>query len=209
MGNDDADVQVRSLDALRVFCVKLNLKGVAKMPDIEKLLGLINAEKYKTRELLNLYANTVKYKDVSEMDRERIIEAVELQIRKASTREANKLFPKLYLKPKEALEALFSKVDSEFDLSENTIKNGVKTGGPMISGKAPVNVYVSYKAVGGRGVVVGAYQWALDEPLKYRVFAYQGMNVEGNERQLSEYDEPTDDLVLAYCDILKEIVKKK
>lgn len=176
------------------------------MPDIDKLLCSITGQKYNTKELLNLYENTLKYKGVSELDRERIIEAVELQIRKTDTRAANRRFPKLSSRPREVLEELFIKINNEFDLTNNKVKNGVKTGGPMIAGKAPVNMYISYKAADGHGVVVGAYQWTVEHTLKYRVFSYKGMNTEGNEYNLSEFTEETDDMLQAYRKILANLL---
>ena len=176
------------------------------MPDIDKLLSSINDQKYSTKEMLNLYENTLTYKDVSELDRERVIEAIELQIRKMDTRAANKHFTKLSDRPKEVLEELSAKIGSEFDLTKNRVKNGVKIGGPMISGKAPVNIYVSYKNADGYGVVAGAYQWTVDADLKYRVFSYKGMNTEGNEFNLSEYLSETEDIYQAYRKLLRELL---
>lgn len=43
------------------------------------------------------------------------------------------------------LEALYKEIATEFDLSGNHLKNGVKTGGYMINGTRYVDVYISYK----------------------------------------------------------------
>ena len=178
------------------------------MPDIKKLILSIDSGKYCQRQLVALYNNTNKNEKVSESEKEEVISRIVIQLRKSYPRAAKKLLGPLDTRPKEVLEEIFLQANSNFDLSKNTVKNGVKAGGGMISGDIPVDWYLSYKDSNKNGVVAGAIQSTHEEPLIYRVFRYTGASRPENRFCEIEFVGEDSEFGATYMRLLDEVVNK-
>ena len=176
------------------------------MPDIPKLVQSIESGKYDDKQLVNLYRNTEKYDSITEEDRELVMEAVETELRKTYPRKAKAKFGPVDARPREVLEELYASVSNRFDLSKNTLKNGVKTGGAMISGDGYIDLYISYKAKNKNGVVAHAYQSKQTDPLKYHVFKYTGSAKPENRTGLVEYDAESPEIEKYFAQALTELL---
>lgn len=175
------------------------------MPDIEKILLSIGESNYSSKEMMSLYKNTEKYDQRCEYDRESILSAIELQVRKSDTRTANKFFLRLGSKPVELLESFYGQIKEEFDLSKNRVKSGVKAGGPMIAGEMPVYFYLSCKNVNGNGVVARAMQPSLDDEVTYTVYSYKGLNNSENGVDAQSILEGDDSMGVAFRNVLTNL----
>jgi hypothetical protein len=177
------------------------------MPDIEKILRSISSEKYDDKELINLYRNTEKYDSITEENRERILEAVEVQLRERFPRVAKKALGPIGTRPWEYLEHLYQISNEKFDLTHNRVKNGVKSGGSMISGDAYIDYYISFKNAKKKGVVAHAYQVSASEPLKFQVFSYEGAARPENRSNQTEYLSECDDIYTDYLNLLSDVLE--
>ncbi len=176
------------------------------MPDIPKLIQSIESGKYDDKELVNLYRNTEKYDSITEQDREQIMEAVETELRKSYPRKAKAKFGPVDARPREYLEELYNSVSGKYDLTKNTLKNGIKTGGTMISGDGYIDLYISYKAKNKNGVVAHAYQSKQTDPLKYHVFKYTGSAKPENRSGNVEYAGEDPAIEKYYSEVLSELL---
>ncbi|WP_172978570.1 MULTISPECIES: hypothetical protein [unclassified Ruegeria] len=95
--------------------------------------------------LVRFHENVERFKGIDEVQREDLIETIEERLRSISPGVATKVFGPKDSAARECLEQIFLRTASEFDLSGNEVKNGVKTGGDMIAGRKHVDVYISYK----------------------------------------------------------------
>ena len=95
--------------------------------------------------LLRFHENVERFQGVDEMQREDLIQLIEERLRSVSPSAATKAFGPKDSEAREFLEQVFLRTCSEFDLAQNQVKNGVKTGGDMIAGRKHVDVYISYK----------------------------------------------------------------
>ncbi|WP_134012572.1 hypothetical protein [Litoreibacter halocynthiae] len=95
--------------------------------------------------LLRFHENVERFQGIDEVQREDLIQLIEERLRSVSPSAATKVFGPKDSEAREILEQVFLRTCSEFDLSQNQVKNGVKTGGDMIAGRKHVDVYISYK----------------------------------------------------------------
>jgi hypothetical protein len=102
--------------------------------------------------LKRLHANIHRHPKLEDIDREMLDEAVMQRLRVVSPVIATRLGGPKDAQGREFLEAFYKKLAAEFDLSGNQLKNGVKTGGYMITGTRYVDVYISYKTAKGKNL---------------------------------------------------------
>lgn len=110
---------------------------------VENVLGLIKGDRFDADGLVNLYVNASANQHVTEPQREEIIGAVELQLRKDQPRLANKRFGQSNRDTREKMETYYIGLKDRFDFSKNHHKNGVKLGGHVIAGIAVIDDYIS------------------------------------------------------------------
>lgn len=176
------------------------------MPNINNLILKIQSGKCSARELQNAFANANNNQKISEEQREEVIESVEHALREHHPRAAKKLLGALDSRPIEVLEEMYTEIQKAFDLSQNKVKNGVKAGGSMRSGEAVLDWHISYKNEKAEGVVVGAYQWKVSDPLKYKVFKYRTANKPGSTYDEVEFIEESPDILVQYKKILSDLL---
>lgn len=159
--------------------------------DIDKLIG--NIPKYSEKELIALYNNAINNDRVSDVDKERVIAEIELQTRLRFPRSAKRLFGAKEKKARAILEAFYDAISEKFDFSNNVLKNGVKTGGCMLSGEYHVNLYMSYKNSENFGAAISLDQKTADSELLsevrlYRTNCAEVGNIERREFSLDDFD---------------------
>lgn len=140
---------------------------------VRRALKVIETKELSRKSLRNFYDNAMRDQEVTDVERETLIAALEARIRITSPRDAKKLFGPKDAEARALLERIHDALAAEFDLSGNTVGAGVKTGGSMMRGDLYVDVYISYKAADRRHVVLGYTQSAsTDDPL-LQVRCYQ------------------------------------
>ena len=110
-----------------------------------KIKKLIENKEYKIKELQNYYNNISNSKEISDYEREFLIDAVEKKIRVKFPKSAKKILGGKSAKAQELLEEAFVTLKKEFDWSKNCVGSRVKVSGRMISGKEYIGWYISYK----------------------------------------------------------------
>lgn len=141
--------------------------------DIDGFVEKINSGKYSQKELVTLYKNTLASKNASESDREKIVSAIELSLKIKFPAAAKKMFGAKDADARDILDKIFNSMIAQFDLSSNTVGNGVKTGGLMISGEYYIDVYLSYKNNDKQAAFLNLTQEKADGELVARVGRYQ------------------------------------
>ncbi|MEL7213721.1 MAG: hypothetical protein AAGK92_13745 [Pseudomonadota bacterium] len=111
--------------------------------------------------LLRFHENVERFEGIDDVQREYLIQLIEERLRIVSPSAATKVFGPKDSEAREILEQIFLRTCSEFDLSQNQVKNGVKTGGDMIAGRKHVDVYISYK---NDGKWRASLAWLQDTP---------------------------------------------
>ncbi|GAA4650106.1 hypothetical protein GCM10023116_23890 [Kistimonas scapharcae] len=156
---------------------------------IEKRIESIRAGGYSKQQLVALYKNASK-PSVNAEDRARIHHAIEQYTRYKFPRTANALFGAKDSDIREMLTRYHKALSERFDLSGNCHKDGVKTGGDVINGKAYLDIYLSYRRKDGHAVSLGFYQESFDRDPVFNVKRYhKGLDTGliSQERFVSEY----------------------
>jgi hypothetical protein len=112
---------------------------------VATLLDKINSGTMTVQQLQNAYANAERHAEVSDEQREDLVEAVTTQMRKAYPAVANKKFGPVNRDSRQKLEEYLASLRSRFDFSKNGHKTKVKVGGDVIKGETLVNDYISYR----------------------------------------------------------------
>lgn len=112
---------------------------------IERLIDMIQSGQLNQRQLDNLYDNASSYVGIEEVDREHLLEEIMTALRVRFPAAAKRRFGAKDQFARALLTPVFEESQRQFDLSTNRVLNKVKTGGDMLSGRAHVDVYVSYK----------------------------------------------------------------
>lgn len=112
---------------------------------VENILNMIDSGRFDADGLTNLYVNASSHAKLTEPQREDIISAIELRLRKDFPRIAKKKFGPTNRETREQLDTYYSGLKDRFDLSNNYHKNGVKLGGHVIAGTAVIDDYISYR----------------------------------------------------------------
>ena len=111
------------------------LKRIPTMQDCEKLRAL--------------HSNVHRQAGLDDLDREALDEAVLQRIKIACPKIAKELVGPRDAQGRAFLESFFEALKSNYDLSGNTLRNGVKVGGYMINGSRYVDLYINYKTANG------------------------------------------------------------
>ncbi|MBZ0133456.1 MAG: hypothetical protein K8F53_12655 [Rhodocyclaceae bacterium] len=143
-----------------------------------QLIESVCSGKFSERELINLYKNAATRNATAVMD------AVKIQMRADFPRAANRMFGAKESEANALLEDIFRKLAAAHDFTANRLKNGVKAGGEMISGKKHIDVYISYKNGKGFGAVLGLVQDDPESELTARVGYYKTGNGGFREAQV-------------------------
>lgn len=122
-----------------------NQKAERLSAEVENALARI--EKMEDANILRrMHENIHRHPDLDDIDRERLNEATMLRLRVVSPAIATRLGGPKDADGRDFLQKLHERTSAMFDLSDNKLGQGVKTGGPMINGTLYVYVYVSYKS---------------------------------------------------------------
>lgn len=112
--------------------------------------------------LQNLLTNIGGRPELEDQDREALVDAVSRRIKVVSPKLAKEIFGPKDAQGKAFLDSLCAELHPpKFDLSNNRVGNGVKTGGFMIAGTKYVDVYISYKNAAGVNLSLA---WIQDGP---------------------------------------------
>ncbi len=155
--------------------------------EISKLISRIESGRYDEQQLVNLYRNAVARAQLSDTDRESLIEAIELQTRLRFPKAAKKIFGAKEAKARELLQKFYEELLVEYDFGNNRMKNGVKTGGHMLAGRVHIDVYISFKNSSNQVVALALVQESPDSELKARLHRYQAYSGESNAEAYEEY----------------------
>lgn len=173
---------------------------------VQNVLSLIRASS-SPKPLLRLYENAIKYPSISEFERELIVEEIELKLREISPSQATKVFGPKDATAREFLETVFASISREFNLQENEVRNGVKVGGDMISGRKHIDMYISYKNAAKWNVGLAWMQDSVASDSYLRFRRYQ--NGLSNSESFSEknFSVSESDMAVKYYSVaLKEII---
>jgi len=140
--------------------------------NIQELVQKIEADKYNEKELINLYNNANNKKGLSEEDKEVLVEAIEKNTRLRFPRAAKRIFGAKDSVANTILEKLHKTLSQSINFTSNKLKNGVKTGGCMISGEFYIDVYMSYKNSDNQGASISLTQATIDDELIVTVRRY-------------------------------------
>lgn len=154
-----------------------------------RLIDGIRTGKYSERELINLYRNAATKNATA------IMEAVKIKMRADFPRAANRMFGAKESEANALLEDVFRKLVAAYNLTGNRLRNGVKAGGDMISGKKHIDVYISYKNGSGLGAVLGLIQDNPESELIARVWYYKtghGNFRDEQEFQMHDFEQAVD-----------------
>jgi len=176
-------------------------------PLVKRALERIETGNLSPRQLENFYKNTLNYREISDLDRENLVQAIVTNLKTNHPREASKKFGAKDSEGRALLEKVYKEIKSEFDLSGNHVGNGIKVSGAQISGERYVGCYFSYK--NSNKWNGGLYYWQdeVDSDPRLQVILFQ--TGKGNEGNGTERDYSVDDIDLAIEDLtntLREIV---
>ena len=157
---------------------------------VKNVLSIIESKEFTQKELVVFFKNVVNDTRVSEEEREIIIEALSIKIKANAPRLAKKMFGPKDTAGREFLQTIYDIFEQVggYDFSQNCVGKGVKTGGDMISGKAYVDLYFSYKNKDKWHAGISYNQkTAKDEP-KFIVKIYQGGESNLVGKEWNEFD---------------------
>ena len=107
--------------------------------------AILETREFDFPQLKNFYNNISNSQDISEYEREQLIEIVTGLIHAKFPKRVKSIFGGKSEKAKILLEEVFNQLKKEFDWSKNKIGSRVKVGGDMIAGRQHVCWYISYK----------------------------------------------------------------
>ena len=113
--------------------------------NVKRVLKNIEEKDYSKKELQNTFNNITANKEITDYEKEVLIELVEKTLRIKHPNAAKKMFGSKEAKARELLENLFVELKDEFDWINNRVDTKIKTGGDMIGGRQHVCLYISYK----------------------------------------------------------------
>ena len=114
---------------------------------VENILGMINSGNFDAQALIKLYNNARSNNEVTDKQREDIVEAIEYQLWVTSPGKAKKVFGARNRDTSEKLQLFLNELKTRLDLSKNQHKTKVKIGGNVIRGDALVYDYISYRDI--------------------------------------------------------------
>ncbi len=87
----------------------------------------------------------MKHPDITEEERELLVETIIQRLRKVSPATATRRFGPKDADARDFLKGIQTKLARTINLSGNRLKNDIKTGPAMVSGKRQIDTYISYK----------------------------------------------------------------
>lgn len=118
-------------------------KTIAKQ--VENILGMIRSGNFDAPQLVNLFDNVNSHQEVTEQQREDVIEAIQAQLWATNKSSAKKIFGPRNRDTHEKLQKFLNELKARHDLSHNQHKTKVKVGGNVLKGEALIYDYVSYR----------------------------------------------------------------
>jgi len=112
---------------------------------VENVLGMIRSGNFDAPQLVNLFDNVNSHKEVTEQQREDVIEAIQTQLWATSKSSAKKIFGPRNRDTHEKLQNFLDELQTRHDLSQNQHKTKVKVGGNVLRGEAVIYDYISYR----------------------------------------------------------------
>jgi len=176
---------------------------------VRDILKLIESGKPSEQGYKNLWNNTLKYKHITEYERELVIAALEPIITAFPTKKSRSGSSTKDFKIKELLAKLLTKVSDKFPLENNRVRQGVKTGGAMMSGEKYVAAYFSYKSKEKWHVVFEIQQDSADKDpyIIVKIYHFSEDNLDEKIYEVFSIDD-TDTALARYCEHLEFILKE-
>ena len=154
---------------------------------VSQTLERIKGKEHTDKQLINYIKNFRKHSDLTDWEKETLIEEVETQLRMKFPKAATRVLGGKSSKAEELLEEIFSTLENEFDWSQNQVKSKVKVGGAMISGRDHVCWYISYKNIEGySSALIYRQKTIKDAPLLEVEYGRVGKQYE-NEKEVKEF----------------------
>lgn len=178
-------------------------------PLVENALSMIDAKEWKQKELQNWFNNANNHPDLTDYERELLVDKVGLKIRFTFPLLARKVFGAKDGKAEELLTGVVEQLEKIYDLSANGLGNHVKCGGDQMGGKVYVYRYINYKSDDGWNVGLAYIQEKPDTEPFLKVNRYFKGVVSNPDSQVQEIFAVDDiDLaVAAYQENLEEYGK--
>lgn len=160
---------------------------------ISNLITKIESNLFSEKELINLFNNATLNKKINEEDKARLIISIEKNTRLRFPKSAKRIFGAKESFAESKLETLYQDLCKEFNLSNNRLKNGVKTGGLMISGESYINVYMSYRNIENHGVAITLTQPDIESELtvtvkRYKTYGSDSGTINIHESEMDDFD---------------------
>lgn len=140
---------------------------------IKKALDLVSKPEITDKQLINLFNNVESKNEISDAERELLIDAITQKLRQVSPAKAKTIFGAKDTEAIEILTCAHNSIKLKYDLSQNLLKNGVKIGGDMINGEAYISHYLSYKNKDQLGCAMSYFQESPDKLPQLRVKRYR------------------------------------
>ena len=122
-----------------------NVTNTTISKQVENVLGIIRSGDLAAPQLINLFNNVNSHKDVSDLQREEVVEAIQDQLWATSKSSAKKTFGPRNRDTQEKLQKFLDDIKTRHDLSQNQHKTKVKVGGKVLKGEALIYDYISYR----------------------------------------------------------------
>lgn len=178
-----------------------------KSKQFQQTKSILETREFDFPQLKNFHNNISKFPDISDIEREQLIEIVTDLIHTKFPKRAKSIFGGKSEKAKILLEEVFNQLKEEFDWSKNKIGTRVKVGGDMIAGRQFVVWYISYKNENGinTGFVYRQFN-PTDEPF-IEVYKRQVGNVKEIEEEIKMFHlEQKDEALELYKSHLKKVI---
>ena len=174
----------------------------------KKTKAILETREFDFPQLKNFYNNISNSQDISEYEREQLIEIVTGLIHAKFPKRVKSIFGGKSEKAKILLEEVFNQLKKEFDWSKNKIGTRVKVGGDMIAGRQHVCWYISYK--NDEGYSTGMHYRQLtpeDDPYLDVDYRRVGKDYE-KDREFKKFPiQLKDEAINLYREYLKKTIK--
>lgn len=138
-------------------------KTIAKQ--VENVLGMIRSGNFAAPQLVNLFDNVNSHKEVSDQQREEVVEAIQDQLWATSKSSAKRIFGPRNRGTQEKLQKFLDELKTRHDLSHNQHKTKVKVGGNVLKGEALIYDYISYRNSETKMIAHMAFRRILEEDM--------------------------------------------
>ena len=154
---------------------------------VEALIEHVRSGAMNEKELHNLYDNARSFDGASDEQLEPLIGAIESELRSRFPNKAKRIFGPKDDYARDYLGKLLDDVKNAFDLSENCVGSGIKTGGDMIAGRKHIDVYFSYKDQHGWHAGLAYLQDSAETAPYLRAKVYQRGESNGEGREIEDF----------------------